>query len=266
TTLLAGRDFNAQDTAHSPLVAIVNETFVKKYLPKTDPLGKTFGVTQDANKPDTVYQIIGVVKDAKYSDLREDFTPTAFVAEAQDPHPGQEATIVIRSDELPSSLVAGLRRLVADVNPGLVLNFTVFKTTIRQGLVREQLMATLAGFFGVVAIVLAMIGLYGVISYMVVRRRNEIGIRMALGANQHNIVAMVIREAAKLLLIGLVLGTALAIASGPAARALLFGLRPTDPLTLGAAIAALAVVALIASFVPAQRAARLDPLVALREE
>src|SRR5207248_3271094 len=114
TTLLAGRDFNAQDTAHSPLVAIVNQTFVKKYLSQSDPLGKTFGVVQDANKPDLVYQVIGVVKDAKYSDLREDFPPTAFVAEVQDPRPNQDAQIVIRSEELPSNLVAGLRRAVAD--------------------------------------------------------------------------------------------------------------------------------------------------------
>jgi putative ABC transport system permease protein len=127
-------------------------------------------------------------------------------------------------------------------------------------------MATLSGFFGALATILAMVGLYGVISYMVVRRRNEIGVRMALGASRNDILVMVLREAAILLGIGLVTGTALALAAGTAAASMLYGLKPRDPLTLGAAITGMIIVALLASLLPAQRAATVHPMEALREE
>ena len=148
----------------------------------------------------------------------------------------------------------------------MVLSFTVFNTQIREGLLRESLMATLSGFFGALATILAMVGLYGVISYMVVRRRNEIGVRMALGASRNDILVMVLREAAILLGIGLVTGTGLALAAGAAAASMLYGLKPTDPLTLGAGITGMMIVALLASLLPAQRAATLHPMEALREE
>jgi putative ABC transport system permease protein len=147
-----------------------------------------------------------------------------------------------------------------------VLDFTVFKTQINEGLLRERLMATLSGFFGVLATVLAMVGLYGVISYMVIRRRNEIGVRMALGADRSNILFMVLREAATLVGIGLALGAGLALAAGTAASSFLYGLKATDPLTLGAAIGGMALVAMVASLLPAQRASKLQPMAALREE
>jgi ABC-type antimicrobial peptide transport system permease subunit len=148
----------------------------------------------------------------------------------------------------------------------MVLTFNVLKTQIREGLLRERLMATLSGFFGVLATILAMVGLYGVVSYMVARRRNEIGVRMALGANRNNILLMVLREAAILLGIGLAIGTGLALAAGTAAASMLYGLNPRDPLTLGAAIAGMAGVAMLASLLPAHRAATVHPVEALREE
>ena len=165
-----------------------------------------------------------------------------------------------------TDLIPAVKRTIAEVNPAMVLNFSVFDTMIREGLLRERLMATLSGFFGFLAAILAMIGLYGVISYMVARRRNEIGIRMALGADRSSIVALIMQEAGTLLGIGLTIGTVLALIAGSTASALLFGLRPSDPWTLTMAALSLAAVAAAASFLPARRAATLDPMQALREE
>jgi ABC-type antimicrobial peptide transport system permease subunit len=148
----------------------------------------------------------------------------------------------------------------------MAVNFRVFKTTVREGLLRERLMATLSGFFGGLACVLAIIGLYGVLSYMVIRRTNEIGVRMALGAKPLAILTMVMREAASLLGIGLALGTVLAVLGAMGARSLLFGLRPTDPKVVLMAVTMLALVAMAASYFPARWAAKVNPIAALRDE
>ena len=155
---------------------------------------------------------------------------------------------------------------MAEINPAILIQFTVFKTQIRDTLVRERLMASLSGFFGVLAAVLTTIGLYGLISYMALRRRNEIGIRMALGADRIRILKLVMREAVELLGIGLLVGAALSFSVSRTARSMLFGVKNTDPTIFGAAVALLAIVAITASFLPAQKASHLDPLVALREE
>jgi predicted permease len=266
TPMLAGRDFNDHDTATSPQVAIVTEKFARTFLDGGNPVGRIFGMVQQDGKPDRMYQIIGLVRDTKYNDLREEFTPIVFVAEAQDEEPDLEACLMVRSDEPLIGVVSAVKRTMENADPAMVLNFSVFNTMIRDGLLRERLMATLAGFFGLLAAILAMIGLYGVISFMVVRRRNEIGVRMALGADRRSIVVMIMREAGALLIVGLTIGTALALVAGTAASSLLFGLRARDPWTLTMAGLSLALVAGAASFLPAQRAAALDPLQALREE
>jgi putative ABC transport system permease protein len=159
-----------------------------------------------------------------------------------------------------------VERTVAEMNPSIGFQFSVLKTQIRDTLQRERLMATLSGFFGFLAGILATVGLYGVISYMVVRRRNEIGIRMALGADRGRVLALIMREAALLMGIGLLLGTGLSLASTSAASALLYGLKPRDPLTLVLAALVLGVVAAAASYLPAFRGARIHPIDALREE
>jgi putative ABC transport system permease protein len=263
TPILAGRDFSTADTPKSPRVVIVNEAFAQKFFAGSNPIGKVF---QKSGDPKATYQIVGLVKDAKYWEMREDPVATAYVSFTQDNGPEQQSTLMIRSDEPLLPLIASVKQAVNEINPAMVLNFTVFKTQIREGLLREQLMAMLSGFFGALAIILAMVGLYGVISYMVVQRRSEIGVRMALGASRRNILLMVLREAAILLGIGLSVGTALALAAGNAAASLLYGLKPRDPITLIAAIIGMALVAIIASLLPAQRAAAVDPMVALREE
>ena len=148
----------------------------------------------------------------------------------------------------------------------MVLDFSVLKTQILDGLLRERLVATLSGFFGALATVLAMVGLYGVISYLVVKRRNEIGLRMALGASRVDILAMISREAATLLVTGLAIGTTLALSAGKIAASMLYGLKSWDPLTVALAVTAMAAIAMVASLVPAKKAASIDPMTALREE
>jgi ABC-type antimicrobial peptide transport system permease subunit len=177
-----------------------------------------------------------------------------------------DATIMVRSDAPASTLALAIRNALLQVNPRLVIEFTEFKGLIRVRLTRERLMAMLAGFFGGLAVLLATIGVYGIISYIVVRRRGEIGIRMALGATRGRILAMVVSEAGRLLIAGAVLGTTLTLIAAPATRAFLFGLQPSDPATLAMAVFGLAAVGALASLLPARRAAKLDPMAALRDE
>ena len=155
---------------------------------------------------------------------------------------------------------------IADIHPGLGIDFAVLTTQIKESLMRDRLMAVLAGGFGLLAGLLAVLGLYGVIAYMVARRRNEIGVRIALGASRGQVIGLVLKEAVLLLAIGLTVGAALAAWAGQAAASLVYGLKPQDPLTLGAAVALLAMVALFASYGPARRASRLQPMDALRDE
>jgi putative ABC transport system permease protein len=241
----------------------VNEAFARKFYSRVNPVGKVF---HDSGAPDKTYRVMGMVKDSKFYDLREDPVPTVYVSFTQANGPEQQSTLMIRSDQSLLPLISFVNHAANEINPSMVLSFAVLKTQIREGLLRESLMATLSGFFGVLATVLAVIGLYGVISYIVTQRRNEIGVRMALGAMRRNILRMGLLDAAILVGIGLVVGTGLTIAAGTAAASMLYGLKPRDPLTLAAAIAGIAVVGLAASFLPAQRAANIHPMAALREE
>jgi ABC-type antimicrobial peptide transport system permease subunit len=250
----------------SPLAAIVNQRFATTFFAGSNPIGKGFSLRQPGGKPDKLFRITGVVGNSKYRDLREEFNPIVFVAESQIAEPDPDSTFLIRSNEPAPALIASLKDTAARTNPQIVLNFTVLRTSVLEKLTRERMMAMLSGFYGVLAAVLAMVGIYGVISYMVVRRRNEIGVRIALGASKGKILGMILREATVVLAIGLAAGTALAIAAGGAARAMLFGLKPADPMTLGLAIGGLTLVALAASALPAARAAAVQPMQVLREE
>jgi ABC-type antimicrobial peptide transport system permease subunit len=157
------------------------------------------------------------------------------------------------------ALISSIKSTARDINPAMVLDFSALKTQILDGLLRERLLATLSGFFGALAAVLAMVGLYGVISYLVAKRRKEIGLRMALGAKRVDILGMILREATMLLGAGLAIGAVLAFIAGNIAASMLYGLKPKDPLTLAAAATAMAAIALVASLIPARRAASVDP-------
>ncbi len=266
TAFVAGRDFDDHDNLSSPKVAIVNEEFARKIFQGKNPIGRTFRREEFGDTPDSQFIVVGLVRNTKYYELREDFQPIAFVPEDQNEQPGTDATFVLRTNAPLGEFYHNAEAAVADIHPGLGVDFTVLTTRIKQTLIRDRLMAALAGAFGLLAGVLAVLGLYGVISYMVARRRNEIGVRIALGATQTSVIGLVLREAILLLTAGLIVGVALAAWAGQAAATLVYGVKPRDPLTLGSAAVLLVAVALIASYAPARHASRLQPMDALREE
>jgi len=266
TALIAGRDFDRRDTPGSPRVAIVNEAFVKRFFGGANAVGRTFLVEGNAGQPDDRYQVVGVARNTKYRELREDFGPIAYLPVAQEQHPDSSASFVLRTATPPGELYRGIKAAAAGVSPAIEIQFTVLSRQLEDSLLRDRLMATLAGAFGVLAAILATVGLYGVIAYMIARRRNEIGIRIALGANRGGVVRLVLREAVILLGIGLAIGGALALWTGRAAASLLYGLKPNDAATMLTAVVGLAAVALGATYIPARWAARLEPMQALRED
>ncbi|HET9399656.1 MAG TPA: ABC transporter permease [Candidatus Acidoferrales bacterium] len=266
TPMLAGRDFGAMDTQQSQKVAIVNEMFAKKLLNGENPVGKLVKIKTYVGEPQYTYEIVGLVENTKYGELREDILPLMYLARSQAEDAGTGESLVIRGAGGPAAIANAVKEVVARQNPQIVMQFQVYDDEVQSTLLQETLMATLSGFFGLLAGVLAMIGLYGVISYTVARRTNEIGIRMALGAGRGDIAGMVIREAGLLLSLGVIAGLALALAGSQTAKSLLYGLKSYDPATLAIAIIALAAIAGLASYLPAFRASRLDPVTALREE
>ena len=266
TAFVAGRDFDAHDNLTAPVVAIVNEAFAKQVFRGRNPVGLSFRREESAARPDTVIQVIGLVRNTKYYELREDFRPIAFVSEEQDDDPSPGGSFVLRTNAPLGEFYRAAEQAVSEIHPGLGIEFTVLTKQIKDSLMRDRLMATLAGTFGLLAGALAVLGLYGVIAYMVARRKNEIGVRIALGASRSRVIGLVLREAVLLLAIGLTLGAALAAWAGQAAASMVYGLTPRDPVTLGGAVVLLAMVALLASYGPAWRAARLQPMEALRDE
>jgi predicted permease len=264
--ILQGRDFTLHDTRTSPRVAVVNQTFVRQLVGGYNPIGRTLRTAPEPNYPSTVYEIVGVVPDTKYNDLRGQIPAMAFAPDSQYPTIGPWSAMMIQSSVEPAVAIAGIKHRLAESHPEILAEFSVFQSRIRAGLLRERLLAMLSGFFGALAAVLAVVGLYGMISFAVAQRRQEIGIRVALGAGRPQVIGMMMREAGWLLAVGLAVGAGLSLIAGRTASTLLFGLKPHDPLTLVSACLLLAVVAAAASFVPARSASKLDPLAALRHE
>jgi putative ABC transport system permease protein len=264
TPLLQGRDFDQRDVTGAPLVAIVNEALAKKFFNGANPVGRYFRT--NLFKPGPPIQIVGLVKDAKYRSLREEALPTFYTPHPQEEHFYPSTTFELRAVGSVTSLIPGVKSALAEVNPDITLEFRTLAVQVAESLNRERLLATLSGFFGALALLLAVVGLYGVMSYGVARRTNEIGIRMALGAEQARVLRMVLGEVLLLIGIGLGAGVAAALATTRFVSSLLYGITPTDPITLTLAAGVLASVAALAGYLPARRASRLDPMTALREE
>ena len=263
----SGRDFTANDTASSPRVLLVNEEFVRQYL-NGNPIGQTVRSLQEPGYPETLFQVVGVVQDTKYSNLRESkLLPIGYAPDLQHPAVAPRSLIAVRSQLPLVNLEAAVRESLRQASPAIRLKTAAnLRTEVLNRLSPERSLAVLSGFFGALAIVLATIGLYGVVSYMVSARRNEIGIRIALGASGSDVVLMILRQTTVLLAIGVVLGTLTAISLSRSVASLLFGLQPYDPLSFGGGAMVLTIVALCASWIPARRSAKLDPNVALRED
>jgi putative ABC transport system permease protein len=266
--VLAGRDFNALDTLESPKVAIVNQAMAKKFFAGRNPIGKRYRV-EEGNKLGPWTEIVGIVRDSKYGSLREEILPAAFVAANQNANPItflRSYQFELRAAGRPADLISAAKAAIAEVNRDVSLQFKTLAVQLDESLARERLLATLSGFFGALALVLAMVGLYGVMSYNIARRRNEIGIRMALGAQQSRVLRMVLREVALLICMGLAIGLIATLGATRFVASFVYGTKANDPWTLSLAAGVLALVAALAGFLPARRASRLDPMNALREE
>jgi predicted permease len=278
TRLLRGRLINERDTANSRFVAVVNETFAREFLPKQDPLGTAFGILGDASHSHD-FEIVGVVEDAKYQNARQPAYATYFVPFFQDPIYQDASTTsdmisfdFIKYIELdvagdPNRMQSAVREVLANIDPNLMpLKILSLADQVSLNFNEEHLVERLAVFYGLLALALATIGLYGVIAYMVVRRTNEMGVRMALGAQPWDIFRAVMREGGLLTLIGIAIGLGMAVSLARLMSTLLYGLALTDLWIFAAAAAILAVAGFAASYIPARRTMRVDPMVALRYE
>jgi hypothetical protein len=266
THLLAGRDFNAHDAADAPKVAIVNESFALKYFGRRNVIGKRCRM-ELGNKLDDAVEIVGLVRDAKYRDLREDFHPTVYVAASQNVKPAKSVTFEVRTAAgNPTALIRESERVIDREYHDASLQFRTLAGQVDESLARERLLAELSGVFGFVAITLATLGLYGVVSYNMARRRVELGVRMALGAQQRHLLIAAMGELVVLIAVGLTVGLGATVGATRLIGSLLYGVTAEDPKMLFLSIAILAVVSASAGFFPALRASRLDPTEALREE
>lgn len=263
--LIAGRSFSSADSVNAPPVAIINQTLARM-LRETDLVGRRLVVEATPGDSETFYEIIGIARDTKFEDLREEDLPVVYLASTQDKYPSIGRRYLVRSNLPPTELTASIKRSLMEFNSGLDVNFQVFRSMVQESLLRDRLMAKLSGFFGILALVLASIGLYGLLSYGVASRTNEIGIRMALGARRRDVLSLILKESLVLVLIGVGLGVPVVLYVAQFAKSLLFELSPTDPLSLVGASLVLLLVAMFAGYLPARRATKVDPLVALRYE
>jgi putative ABC transport system permease protein len=253
--------FTDRDNSSSPRTVIINETTARRYFPNEDPIGKRIG----NGEPDGWREIIGIIADVKHFALNQEVRPTMYLPNQQEPVRG--LFLVVRSNNDPLSLVSAVRGEVSAIDKSLaVANVKTMERTITESIAPQRFTLLLIGIFAALALVLAAAGLYGVISYSVAQRTQEIGIRMALGAQAHDVLRLVINQGMFLTLTGVAIGLIGAFVLTRLISNLLFGVSATDPMTFGAVSLLLIAVALIACFLPARRASKVDPMIALRYE
>jgi putative ABC transport system permease protein len=263
---VAGRDFNGGDTATSPMVAIIDQTAARRFFPDLDPVGRTFWIDGIAGQPGPPIEVVGIVRDAKYQSLREQIHPTVFFPATQAPDLLVADAFELRTAIRPIALISSVQAAVASVSPAITLEFHTLAQQVSDSMVQERLLAQLSGFFGSLALLLAVIGLYGTVSYIVAQRQREFGIRMALGAEPGSILRLIMRDVFSVVVVGLLAGIVMSLAATRLLQQLLFRVGPRDTVTLVVAVAALSIVALVAGYFPGRRATKVDPMVALRYE
>ncbi|MBO0859356.1 MAG: ABC transporter permease [Chloracidobacterium sp.] len=285
--LLAGRDFGPQDSrqwrpanvcppsARAPQVGIINESMARRFFGNENPIGRRFGFFNSVGRcagasepePGSEVEIIGVVKDVKYASLRSEGRAMFYLPFYQATTGRGQMTLIVRTAGDPTSVAAAVRREARALDPAMpMFEAETLATQVAASLQRERLLATLSSGFGLLALLLSCLGLYGILSYAVARRTNEIGVRMALGADRRDVLWLVLRDALRLVLIGAALGVPAALVAARLVASQLFGISAADPGAVMAATLALLAVATLASYLPARRATRVDPLVALRVE
>jgi ABC-type antimicrobial peptide transport system permease subunit len=262
--VLLGRDFSDHDDLGAPKVMLITESVARRFFGHANPIGKT--IRAEGPGKQGLYQVVGVVKDAKYAAVDEGLTLTVYLACAQDTDPRPGVNFEVRVERPAETVIPAVRAAIGEVNRGISLEFRNFETQVNDSLLQPRMVALLSAFFGGLALLLAMIGLYGVTAYGVARRQAEIGIRMALGAQPGSVIWLVLREVAAMLAIGTVLGLGASLAVGRLVASLLYGVKPYDAPPLAIAAVVLGIATGIAAYLPAHRAARLDPMAALREE
>ncbi len=258
--LIAGRDFGSHDTPESPRVVILNRTMAREFFGDENPIGHRIRFDDS-----DVREVVGVVGDSHYLEIREKITPTLYLNTFQSPSPGSE--FAIRTNVDPNAVALAVRREIERQVRGMAItNVRTLASQVDSWIVQERVVALLSSCFGALALFIAAVGLYGVLSYTVARRTQEIGVRMALGAQPCAVVVMILKEIVWLVCLGLALGIPLALVLGRFVADLLYGLNPSDPLTIVVGAMVMLVVALFAGYAPARRASRVDPMVALRSE
>jgi len=263
TALRHGRDLRGSEMGTTAHVAVINETAARHFFAGVDPIGRSFRL--HGGKGDSApFEVVGVVQDAKYRQLDEKPVPTAYVPLGQGPFAVPAATYALRTGS-PAAVTAAVRASAASLNPAISLGVTTMESQVARSIARPRLLATLSAFFGAVALLLAVVGLYGTISYSVTRRRNEIGVRMALGAGRQQVLGLVVGDAAWLIAGGIVTGALLAFAGTRLLASMLYDVSPADPATFALSALVMAAAGTAAALLPARRAARLDPMEALRE-
>jgi len=260
--VLKGRDFEDRDSFNASPVALVNHAFVERYFPREDIVGKQLYVCWTTEKP---VEVIGIVADARQAELQRSPSPTIFLSNSQAPM--YFVTLVVRAQGDPRAIAQAVQDAIRRVDSDQpVSDVQTMASVFSDSVASPRFQATLLSAFAAIALILAVIGIYGVVSYSVRQRTNEIGIRVALGAASADILRMVLREALLLTALALALGLAISLVLSRVLQSLLFEVTPTDPATLACAACAILAIALLAAIVPARRATRVDPMVALRYE